>query len=122
MTSVKSCTFLCSGLLRSLGTARSSSECQVASSLVSSSVGLAYRRSMSTGVVRGLNIQKNGQDPDEMKDEEVPDWLRDLGRHGAGRTLPELERKAELTIQEARQLAKLKNRQNIKRANSLSSN
>ena len=76
---------------------------------------------MSTGVVRGLNILKAGQDPEEMKDEDVPDWLRGLGRHGAGRTLPELERKAELTSHEARQLAKLRNRQNIKRANSLSS-
>lgn len=113
MKCIQSCIALRACLLRSLGTECSSSS-KVAL-LVS-----AGRASMSTGVVRGLNILKTGQDPEEMKDEDVPDWLRELGRHGAGRTLPELERQAELTSQEARQLTKLRNRRNIKRANSLS--
>lgn len=115
MKSIQNCIALHAGLVRSLATACPSEF------FVKAAFGSAGRASMSTGVVRGLNILKNGQDPEEIKEDDVPEWLRELGRHGAGRTLPELERKAELTSQEARQLAKLRNRQKIKRKNSLSS-
>ena len=76
-------------------------------------------RSLSTGVVRGLNILKTGQDPEEMKDEDVPDWLRALGQRGAGPTLQELERQGELSLEEHQLLKKLRNRQRITRANAL---
>lgn len=85
------------------------------------------KRSFSdgSGRVTGLNILKQGQDPEEMKDEDVPDWLARLAEHGNGKSLLEMERKVEdcgidgLGIPELKYLKKLQNRKRIKQSNSL---
>lgn len=74
---------------------------------------------MSTEVVTGLNIQKNGSDPALKKDDELPEWLWKLGEQP--KTLAELERSDanDLSLEEQRMLQKLKNRRKIKQKNAL---
>jgi len=77
-------------------------------------------RLLSTQVT-GLNINKTGSDPEMMRDEDVPAWLRKLGQSGSGLSLQELERRKadELSDEDRRSLKRKRNRQAIKRANSL---
>lgn len=83
------------------------------------------KRSFSDGRVTGLNILKQGQDPEEMKDEDVPEWLSHLGSHGNGSSLLEMERQVKergvegLSLNEMKYLRKLQNRKRIKHLNSL---
>lgn len=83
------------------------------------------KRSFSDVRVIGLNILKQGQDPEEMKDEDVPEWLAQLGSHGNGSSLLEMERKLKETgiegmaLSEMKYLRKLQNRKRIKHSNSL---
>ena len=83
-------------------------------------VSSMHGRLLSTQVT-GLNINKTGSDPEMMRDEDVPDWLRKLGQSGAGLSLQELERRKadELSDEDRRSLKRKRNRQAIKRANSL---
>lgn len=82
-------------------------------------------RSFADGRVTGLNILKQGQDPEEMKDEDVPEWLAHLGKHGNGSSLLEMERRLQesgiggLSMREVKYLKKLQNRKRIKHSNSL---
>ena len=83
------------------------------------------KRSFADGRVTGLNILKQGQDPEEMKDEDVPEWLAHLGKHGNGSSLLEMERRLEesgisgLSMSDVKYLKKLQNRKRIKHSNSL---
>lgn len=78
-----------------------------------------------SGRVTGLNILKQGQDPEEMKDEDVPEWLARLGKVGNGTSLLEMERKLKecgidgMTLDELKYLKKLQNRKQIKHSNAL---
>ena len=89
------------------------------------SIGNYIQRSFSDGRVSGLNILKQGQDPEEMKDEDVPEWLAQLGSHGNGSSLLEMERKLNecgiegMSLDEMKYLRKLQNRKRIKHSNSL---
>jgi hypothetical protein len=73
------------------------------------------------GRVVGLNIYKNGQDPEEMK--EVPEWLALLAEEGNGKSLVEMERLVadmeQVDLANAKYLKKLQNRSKIKQNNTL---
>jgi hypothetical protein len=93
--------------------------------VIEHSIGNYIQRSFSDGRVSGLNILKQGQDPEEMKDEDVPEWLAQLGSHGNGSSLLEMERKLNecgiegMSLDEMKYLRKLQNRKRIKHSNSL---
>ena len=83
-------------------------------------------------VVAGLNVLKSGKDPEELKDEDVPEWLWKLADEGNGKSLMEMERRVARvmeegegqgdvveTMREAKYLSKLQNRSKIRGRNAL---
>lgn len=103
----------------------------------------SYHRAMYVGyssestdgtrrVVPGLNVLKNGKDPEELKDEDVPEWLWKLADEGNGKSLVEMQRKVARMMEEGEEhrdvvemmretkyLNKLQNRSKIRARNTL---
>ncbi|KAI8108369.1 hypothetical protein M9434_006395 [Picochlorum sp. BPE23] len=86
----------------------------------------------SRRVVPGLNVLKNGKDPEELKDEDVPEWLWKLADEGNGKSLVEMQRKVARMMEEGEEhrdvvemmretkyLNKLQNRSKIRARNTL---